>query len=433
MSRLNASISTFLRNGHMRTFSHLYRSARARRPLLTAPNTTTNLALSSSTCTAAAYSRSSLDVRHLISPASTRAYSSLYRRGHMHLYCRIASALSLDFLNPAMASPPARSPAVTPGRAIVGSRGFSHSFRQRKAALLKSCLPATDLPFVRTASTAATIGDPSTSARPTGILSPVQRKRLSLVLRALLAGATVYAALQFVQEQEATTLNDLTYVPFRVTNIEQVSPTTSIITLEGHIDSPLEPIASISIREPGSNVQRPYTVLDVSDKTPSDLRILVKRYEDGVLSRYITNRKPDQQLQLRKADPAYTLPKELPPQFLMIVGGTGVATAVQLAKYLQDKEDVRVDVLYSSRTPDEIYLKDELDKSADSITYLVDSEKRFVSVNDIKRVIKSDATQVLVCGPDGFVDHVAGVKPEVGQGQIGGLCGQLNLRNVWKL
>ena len=82
-----------------------------------------------------------------------------------------------------------------------------------------------------------------------------------------------------------------------------------------------------------------------------------------------------------------------------------------------------------------------------SIRYFVDEERSFIQRADIQRAIQeadiggADNSKglILVSGPDGFVDHVAGAKMlhrgmEV-QGAVGGLLGQLDLTawDVWKL
>lgn len=467
--RLNGSIEAYLRSGNKRNFSHVLRGNRLRRPSASAPRP-------ASLAAKPVHSRSDgLQIAHLIAPASIRSYSSSYRSHHVQLYTRIASALALDFLHPAIAEDAKRAEidagsqrrsgaASSSARSVVATRGFSHKLRERKADLLRAFLPTMT---VRAASTAA-VGaqDVACSAHGTSATGRTAKK-MSWLLRGILAGGTIYAALQFAMVQQAveqaTVLNDKVYVPFDVTAVQQVSPTTSIVTLKGEFRA-LQPIASISVKEPGSNVQRPYTVLDIDDA--QQLRVLVKRYDDGVLSRYITGRKPGQRLWIRSAEPAYAVPDDkaqLPKQYLMIVAGTGVATAYQLARHLQhigtltgssnvdSKSTVqnggdsatRVDVLYSSRSRDEVYLSTELEAAASSVRYFVDSEGTAVDLAAIKSALRtananSDTqpqiqTQVLVCGPDGFVDHVAGYKPEQGQGVVGGLCAKLGLTSVWKL
>ncbi|ORY74813.1 hypothetical protein BCR37DRAFT_352426 [Protomyces lactucae-debilis] len=218
----------------------------------------------------------------------------------------------------------------------------------------------------------------------------------------------------------------------------------------------MRPVASISVCDPSLNIQRPYTVLS-HDAEQGILSILVKRYDDGDMSRFIHGKRVGGTLQLRAHPSAYIMPDYQArgiQQVMCVVGGTGVVVAIQLAEALLKQADTmpRVGIVYASRCRQERVLQDRLDAIVEqsnghvTVRYVEDDTEGFVSQKHLQDALglksgwfkqptaDGNTTHVIVCGSDGFVAHIAGYKPERGQGEVGGLLAQMHLtQSVWKL
>jgi cytochrome-b5 reductase len=307
--------------------------------------------------------------------------------------------------------------------------------------------------------------NPRGTRRVSSFPSSSKSSPASLLLKLAAAGLLIYGVLDFLDRQEkqldaaSVELNATTFVPFKVTGIDKVSPTMSIFHLQSPLPIPqdlLKPVASISISDPSLNIQRPYTVLS-HDAGAGKISLLIKRYDEGDVSRFIHSKQVGSTLQIRAHPRAYELQDYAAngiKQLLCVVGGTGIAVAVQLAQALvaQQERMPRVAVLYASRSQEECVLQDQLDdlinrsKGKLSVHCVQDDKHGILTQRHIEEAlnvksswfkgssIDADTTQVLVCGSDGFVAHVAGVKPERGQGEVGGLLHQMHLnKHVWKL
>lgn len=379
-----------------------------------------------------------IEIRFLLAPAQARSYSASYRAHHVAFMSKISSFLFPSLL-PDKANQVPKSPAKSLPE-ILACRTFSHSYRERQFAPLMACIPKKR--FIRGSRHINSIPLLTHLTESEGAAR--NKSRRMRLLRYFGAGLIVYLAFQFLnQENHILCLNQLTYVPFELVKIEPISPTTSIFTLHSKSDESIDglvPISAVSIKEPNSNIQRPYTVLSVDDST---IKVMIKRYEGGELSRYVHSRKIGSEILIRKAPSDYTLPREHPKRYMLVVGGTGVAIAYQIATYISkvpQSERPSIALLYSSLSPAEVYLRSEFDVLKKllgkdlSIRHYIDSEKTFLSVDDLQEE-QRDGTVTLVCGSDGFVAFVAGKKPEhEGQGEIGGLLQVANIvDNVWKL
>lgn len=424
---LDKNISLHLRQDQSRSFSHLYRKRRL------------SLGSSHDVPTSTLARPIAIDAFGLLNASYSRTFSASYRN-HQSLLLNKVSGLfqksTKDLAKTQNSQYQARSV-----NDILASQSFSHRYRERQLIYLRACLPSKDRPF-RGSRYVSSV--PLLTHMTESDAASRSRKQISWILKILGAGITATLALRFVKDQELqerSILNDVSYVPFAITDHVKISPTSSILTLRSKSDQPLPsllPISSISIKEPNSNIQRPYTVLSCEQDT---IKILVKRYEDGEVSRYIHQRKLDAELFLRMAPSAYTLPTELPEQYLLIMAGTGIVTAYQLLSYLSNASDAKVPrctLLYASSSREEVYLQKELAalqaKFGErlSVQYFVDSEESFITAKKLTATGKGTTT--LVCGSDGFVSYIAGAKPEDGQGELGGLLKQVGASgDVWKL
>ncbi|KAG4304983.1 hypothetical protein PORY_001658 [Pneumocystis oryctolagi] len=255
----------------------------------------------------------------------------------------------------------------------------------------------------------------------------------------------------------AGTLNCYSFCTIR--GIRRLSDSTCLYELE--FDRPSRhfenlPIQSVLLKNSDMQIQRCYTPLFLG---ASSVVLLVKYYKDGEMSRWIHRKRVGDLIELRGPFLEWAWDKNRWKRVLFIAGGTGIAPAYQLLSYVfqdSNKQIPEFHVMYANRSPDEILLKEELDRLQEKyptklkITYFVDTcpeDKvsneyftRMISLHDIKQAfvpsVHSDpSTIVLVCGTDGFVNYIAGPNGILHgeQGSRGGLIEKTNYVNVWKL
>jgi len=101
-------------------------------------------------------------------------------------------------------------------------------------------------------------------------------------------------------------------------------------------------IYSYYIKEPTLQVERPYTPLTMLSRNDAcSLDMLIKRYADGELSRYLHRLRPNAPVYVRGPEVTWQLPSHatMPDEIVMMVGGTCVAASHQLLSNVLDTRD----------------------------------------------------------------------------------------------
>lgn len=101
-------------------------------------------------------------------------------------------------------------------------------------------------------------------------------------------------------------------------------------------------IYSYYIKEPTLQVERPYTPLAMLSRNDAcSLDMLIKRYADGELSRYLHRLHPKAPVYIRGPEVTWQLPSHasIPDEIVMMVGGTCVAASHQLLSNVLDTRD----------------------------------------------------------------------------------------------
>ncbi|KAI9685557.1 MAG: mitochondrial Homoaconitase [Bathelium mastoideum] len=266
---------------------------------------------------------------------------------------------------------------------------------------------------------------------------------------------------------------------------------------------------SVQVKQPQLQIVRAYTPLPPDpassnpqdgDDTTNELRLLIRKEENGEVSGYLHRLPTGSQIEVRRANIEYELPAEA-KEVLFLAGGTGIAPAMQLAYAILRRPNTNYRILWANRKREDclggvspvelpatshltswlrrlwgtsnagqdiqkasnsddispiveqIQRYEQLSKDAAgqriSAECFVDDEQSFIKPDRVGKYIKtstaSDAKdlqarwEILVSGPDGFVEHWAGKKPAEGsrdsQGPLGGILSRLDLRGwkVWKL
>ncbi|GAA5955359.1 hypothetical protein JCM8115_001925 [Rhodotorula mucilaginosa] len=275
----------------------------------------------------------------------------------------------------------------------------------------------------------------------------------------------------FATREEAPTLGGDRWTTVKITYVTPISPETSLFRLEVpksvlppafSSDPTARPILSLYVEEPSLQIQRAYTPLSATSfdsSGPAELDLVVKRYHDGELSRYIHRLGPGSELHVRGPSVTWWYRPQDWDEVVFVVGGTGITPAYQFVNdMLREAEPSSssptprpaVSVVYASPSPSRVLLKNELDalKARDSdhvaVHYLVDRPEAGTSKKQLptdmavglidRSKLESAIGQkqqdkrrvVVVCGPEGMVEAVAGPRGRnFSQGRVGGILQQL--------
>jgi cytochrome-b5 reductase len=280
------------------------------------------------------------------------------------------------------------------------------------------------------------------------------------------------------------------FTPFTIIARETVSSTAFILTLRpsAYITEPRrnssdpyetqweQGIWSVEIKQPQLQIARSYTPLPPDENTKhGDLRFLIRKEKGGEVSNYLAGLAPRGTVELRGPHLGIELPDKV-HEVLFLAGGTGIAPALQMIDTLLQRrtENIqapKIHIVWSNRRREDcagsviqkkpvsmMPVVQELQalqqKYPDHlrVDYLVDEEgtildqkkvaswtKNISEVKSMALTTRIDSKLLLVSGPEGFVNFVAGPKiwdnGKETQGEIGGLVGKLGLRDwkVWKL
>ena len=287
--------------------------------------------------------------------------------------------------------------------------------------------------------------------------------------------------------QRSQSLNPSSFTAFTLTGKDYISAQNAIFTFAGPMSGQVRKddqalnnrVLSVEIKQPQLQISRAYSPLPsmITDENCSSfslaedsrIQFLIKKEQKGEVSRYLHKLPIGSQVEIRGPKIEYSLPED-PLEVIFIAGGTGIAPALQVAKILHNKPFAKMHILWANKKEEELTgsdaifvrndqkhpvvarlenLKDQFRERAKtlSVEYYVDEKNQYISSNDVKRytVSKSNKSRtggirlILVSGPDGFVERWAGPKVwkngQETQGQLGGLLGQINLKewHVWKL
>ncbi|GAA5997244.1 cytochrome b5 reductase family protein [Rhodotorula paludigena] len=312
-----------------------------------------------------------------------------------------------------------------------------------------------------------------------GLAEAASRSGLSAAAAlVVLAGG---AALYYTREEPAVLSHDR-WTSVKIKSVTPLTPETSLFKVEVprsllppvlESDPTARPILSLFVKEPNLQIQRAYTPLSASSfnsSGPAELGLVIKRYADGEASRYIHRLGPGDELSVRGPSVTWYYRPQDWDEVVFVVGGTGVTPAYQLIhdslasppSSSPSAPPPSINVVYASPSPSRILLKDRLDSFAASdpsrrisLHYLVDmldadggkaslpsgTEVGFIDRKKLERYIgrggvKEKRRMVIVCGPEGMINVVAGPRGRnFSQGPVGGILKELGYteREVLKL
>jgi len=258
---------------------------------------------------------------------------------------------------------------------------------------------------------------------------------------------------------------------------------------------------SVEAKQPQLQIARAYTPLpplhaNKDDPNSHALRFLIRHDPKGEVSSYLHKLPLGAEIELRGPRIEYKLP-EGADEVVLFAGGTGIAPALQVAYALYDLrahapwQPPRIRILWANRrredcfgepgvpagpfawlgslfTPGDSPRSDKARTNSEasplvqhlqyleakhpgrfSVDFFVDEEKTFINEQAVKDSLqftqrKDDESPsrrklILISGPEGFVNYLAGPKRWVGgrqvQGELGGLMSRIDHSGweVWKL
>ncbi|KAL4906717.1 NADH-cytochrome b5 reductase 1 [Aspergillus multicolor] len=170
-------------------------------------------------------------------------------------------------------------------------------------------------------------------------------------------------------------------------------------------------------------VVRSYTPIS-SDNEAGYFDLLVKAYPQGNISKYLTTLEVGQTMKVRGPKGAFVYTPNMCRHFGMIAGGTGITPMLQIIKAIVrnrprngGNDTTQVDLIFANVNPDDILLKDELEKliaedDGFRVYYVLNNPPEgwtggvgFVTPDMITERLPAPASdiKILLCGPPPMV------------------------------
>ncbi|KAF9173844.1 hypothetical protein BGX21_003268 [Mortierella sp. AD011] len=259
------------------------------------------------------------------------------------------------------------------------------------------------------------------------------------------------------------------WTPVLLTKITKVSEHTSLFDFQLSKPCTIPISSAIYVKDDLIQAMRAYTPVHSTEKDQQTFQLLIKRYSEGQVSRFMHSAKPGQKIEVR--GPVVIWPGgrsdlEQWDEIGMIAGGTGITGVLPIihSALTHPAKKIKVSLLFAAQSPDELYFKDEIDQLARTfkdqlrVAYAIDkapttnpSEWKghvgFVNQDMLKGLLptpkaikdsssteeekdKSEAKKsiVLVCGPESMIKHVAGSRGMSGQEPIRGVLGAMGYK-----
>ncbi|KAF8807892.1 cytochrome-b5 reductase [Phlegmacium glaucopus] len=197
------------------------------------------------------------------------------------------------------------------------------------------------------------------------------------------------------------------------------------------------------LSDKGKPIIRPYTPISPSD-APGELALLIKRYDQGNMSKHIFSLKAGDTLSMK--GPVLKFPYQVNQfdEVVLIGGGSGITPLYQVLNHsLSDKNNrTKFKLIYSNVEEKDILLRKELEALQKKhpkhleIIFTLDKPSEgwngptgFISAELIKKHVSppslQDKVKFFVCGPPPQVAAISGKKSGMAQGELGGILKEL--------
>ncbi|KAG0022063.1 NADH-cytochrome b5 reductase [Podila clonocystis] len=260
------------------------------------------------------------------------------------------------------------------------------------------------------------------------------------------------------------------WTPVLLTKITPVSDHTSLFEFELPSPTTVPITSAIYVKDDEIQAMRAYTPIHTAPdwqvqqegeegNRVSTVQLLIKRYSEGQVSRFMHSAKPGQRIEMRGPVliwPGSRQDLEKYDHIGMIAGGTGITAFLPIihTALSSSEKKVKISLLFASQNPSELYFKQELDQLAKAhpdqfkVAYAIDripttdrsdawsGHVGYVHQDMVKDLLPSPDSEesasdesgksvVLVCGPESMVKHVAGTRGMSGHEPIRGVLGAM--------
>jgi len=238
------------------------------------------------------------------------------------------------------------------------------------------------------------------------------------VLLALISCAFLY--LKLGQTKRKAVLDPAAWKEFPLKEKIVISPNTAIYRFalpkpDDVLGLPIGQHISVSAEIEGKDIMRSYTPTS-SDDDLGHFDLLIKSYEKGNISRYVSLLKVGDKVRVKGPKGQFIYTPTLSREIGMIAGGTGITPMLQIihAALKSSSDRTKLNLIYANVNPEDILLKKELDglaakhPSRFSVYYVLNNPPAgwtggvgFVSKEQIeKHLPASDSNiKILMCGP----------------------------------
>ncbi|KAH9946681.1 NADH-cytochrome b5 reductase [Amylocystis lapponica] len=260
-------------------------------------------------------------------------------------------------------------------------------------------------------------GTPNGDQNMIDVASNMYAPLVAFVL-AVVTSAVIY--LKFGNKKRKPVLDPQTWQQFSLREKIVVSPNTAIYRFalphpEDVLGLPIGQHISVSAEIDGKDIMRSYTPTS-SDDDLGHFDLLIKAYEKGNISRYVSLLKIGDNIRVKGPKGQFKYHPSLSTHIGMIAGGTGITPMLQIirAALKNPLDRTKLSLIYANVNIEDILLKKELDQLAAShanrftVFYVLNNAPEgwtggvgFVSKEQIEKYMPptSDNNKVLMCGP----------------------------------
>jgi len=261
---------------------------------------------------------------------------------------------------------------------------------------------------------------PNQLSTSTSFLDMPQSVILQLLALVLAAATSVFVYLNFVRSEKQPVLDPKEWKQFPLKEKIIISPNTALyrFALPRSTDVlglPIGQHIQISAAINGKEVMRSYTPTS-SDDNLGHFDLVIKSYEKGNISRYISLLKIGDHIRVKGPKGQFNYSPTLSREIGLIAGGTGITPMLQIirAALKNPRDNTRLSLIYANVNYEDILLKKELDELANKyvsrfkVFYVLNNPPSgwtggvgFVSKEQIATHLPAshDDIKILLCGP----------------------------------
>ena len=159
---------------------------------------------------------------------------------------------------------------------------------------------------------------------------------------------------------------EVTKMIMKVIDVIHERPDTRTIRFECSKDFSFKPgqfvmvNADIVVNGEKKFVKRAYSISS-SPLKKGYIDLTVKTYENGLVSKRLYNIKKFEEMEVTGPYGHFSFDEQIHKNIVLIGAGSGITPLVCMMRYIQDKnlDNIEVDVIYSSKTTDDIIFKEE--------------------------------------------------------------------------